>query len=67
VLFTFKRKYKDKLTTLLREIEGVSSMKKNEKDFKLSYESDGKMDEKKDEGKKKDKSANFFNTTPDSE
>lgn len=42
-------------------------MKNEKKDFKLSYESDGKMDNKKNEDKKKDKSANFFNTTPDSE
>lgn len=42
-------------------------MKKKKKEFKLSYESDGKMDEKKSAQKKKDDSANFFNTTPDSE
>jgi len=42
-------------------------MKKKKRDFKLSYESDGKMDNKKIEGKKKDESANFFNTTQDSE
>lgn len=42
-------------------------MKKKKKEFKLSYESDGKMDEKKNAQKKKDDSANFFNTTPDSE
>ncbi|WP_423409375.1 hypothetical protein AABM38_04780 [Heyndrickxia sp. MSNUG] len=42
-------------------------MKKKPRDIKLSYESDGKMDNKKTEGKKKDESANFFNTTPESE
>ncbi|WP_286183127.1 hypothetical protein [Bacillus sp. ISL-55] len=42
-------------------------MKKDQQQFKLSYESDGKMDEKKNEEKKKNKSANFFNVTPDSE
>ncbi|WP_281274497.1 hypothetical protein [Mesobacillus subterraneus] len=42
-------------------------MKKDKKDFKLSYESDGKMDKHKNEDKKKNKSANFFNVTPDSE
>jgi hypothetical protein len=42
-------------------------MKKKENEFKLSYESDGKMDKKKNEDKKHDKSANFFNITPDSE
>ncbi|MGA9226127.1 MAG: hypothetical protein WB217_07300 [Mesobacillus sp.] len=42
-------------------------MKNKKKDFKLSYESDGKMNNKKIVGKKKDESANFFNITPDSE
>lgn len=42
-------------------------MKKKKKDFKLSYESDGKMDHKKSADKKKEESANFFNTTPESE
>ena len=42
-------------------------MKKKENQFKLSYESDGKMDDRKNEEKKKKKSANFFNITPDSE
>ena len=42
-------------------------MKNKKKKFKLSYESDGKMENKKTEDKKKDESANFFNTTPDSE
>lgn len=42
-------------------------MKNKKKDFKLSYESDGKMDNKKGADKKKEESANFFNTTPESE
>ncbi|MGV2940242.1 hypothetical protein AB5I83_11665 [Mesobacillus sp. LC4] len=42
-------------------------MKKDQQPFKLSYESDGKMDDKKKDEKKKNKSANFFNITPDSE
>lgn len=42
-------------------------MKKKDNQLKLSYESDGKMDIKKNEAKKKDKCANFFNITPDSE
>ena len=42
-------------------------MKKKDQQFKLSYESDGKMEKKKNEEKKKNKSANFFNVTPDSE
>lgn len=42
-------------------------MKKKDNQFKLSYESDGKMDSKKNEEKNKNKSANFFNITPDSE
>lgn len=42
-------------------------MKKKEQQFKLSYESDGKMDNKKSGEKKKDSSANFFNITPESE
>ncbi|MEW8969971.1 hypothetical protein [Mesobacillus jeotgali] len=42
-------------------------MEKKDKQFKLSYESDGKMNKKKNEEKKKNKSANFFNSTPDSE
>ena len=39
---------------------------KNKKNFKLSYESDGKMDKNKSDDKK-NKNANFFNTTPQSE
>ncbi|WHX41566.1 hypothetical protein QNH36_05255 [Mesobacillus sp. AQ2] len=42
-------------------------MTKKEVQFKQSYESDGKMEKKKNEAKKNDKSANFFNVTPDSE
>ncbi|CAM4120951.1 hypothetical protein [Mesobacillus thioparans] len=42
-------------------------MTKKEVEFKPSYESDGKMENKKNEAKKKDKSANFFNVTPESE
>ncbi|WP_282597645.1 hypothetical protein [Bacillus sp. REN3] len=42
-------------------------MDKKEEEFKMSYESDGKMDDKKGEEVKKDESANFFNITPDSE
>lgn len=42
-------------------------MKKDHQPYKLSYESDGKMDDKKKDEKKKNKSANFFNITPDSE
>lgn len=46
---------------------GIGMKKKKDDQFKLSYESDGKMDNKKNEEKKKNKSANFFNITPDSE
>jgi hypothetical protein len=42
-------------------------MKNKKKNFKLSYESDGKMDNKKSADKKEAESANFFNTTPESE
>ncbi|MEH7441179.1 hypothetical protein V7201_02490 [Bacillus sp. JJ1122] len=42
-------------------------MKKKQRDIKLSYEFDGKMDNKNTKGKKKDESADFFNTTPESE
>jgi hypothetical protein len=46
---------------------GGMRMNKKEKNFKLSYESDGKMDNKKNKEIQKNKSANFFNVTPDSE
>jgi hypothetical protein len=46
---------------------GGTDMTKKEVQFKQSYESDGNMEKKKNEAKKKDKSANFFNVTPDSE
>ncbi|WP_257391724.1 hypothetical protein [Mesobacillus jeotgali] len=42
-------------------------MKMKGNQFKLSYESDGKMEKKKNEDKKNNKSANFFNITPNSE
>jgi hypothetical protein len=48
-------------------ILGGPGMKKKDQQFKLSYESDGKMDDKQKEEKKKNKSANFFNITPESE
>lgn len=47
--------------------QGGNDMAKKEVQFKQSYESDGKMENKKNEAKKKDKSANFFNVTPESE
>jgi hypothetical protein len=46
---------------------GGTAMTKKEVQFKQSYESDGKMEKKKNEAKKNDNSANFFNVTPDSE
>jgi len=42
-------------------------MTNKKKDFKLSYEPDGKMNNLKSAGKKMSESANFFNTTLDSE
>jgi hypothetical protein len=41
--------------------------KKNEKEIKLSYESDGKMGDKSKKNKKNNKEVEFFNTTPESE
>jgi hypothetical protein len=40
---------------------------KEEKQMKLSYESDGKMGKQKQEKNSKKESKDFFNTTPSSE